>query len=77
MLEDWDRTVDNDNTIREQGRRIQETLESHGVPVDFEGAYKGPSVTQYLIRPGYVERKVRGETQTHQDQGQQDHHTGQ
>ncbi len=62
MLEDWDRTVDNDNTIREQGRRIQETLESHGVPVDFEGAYKGPSVTQYLIRPGYVERKVRGET---------------
>ncbi len=62
MLEDWDRTVDNDNTIREQGRRIQETLEAHGVPVDFEGAYKGPSVTQYLIRPGYVERKVRGET---------------
>jgi S-DNA-T family DNA segregation ATPase FtsK/SpoIIIE len=62
MLEDWDRTIDNDDTIREQGRRIQETLESHGVPVDFEGAYKGPSVTQYLIRPGYLERKVRGET---------------
>ena len=32
------------------------------MPVDFEGANKGPSVTQYLIRPGYVERKVRGET---------------
>ena len=34
-----------------------------GVPADFEGAYKGPSVTQYLIKPGYVERKVANETQ--------------
>ncbi|MEZ4611787.1 MAG: FtsK/SpoIIIE domain-containing protein [Caldilineaceae bacterium] len=26
---------------------------------DFEGAYKGPAVTQYLIKPGYVERPWR------------------
>ncbi|MFN3981566.1 MAG: DNA translocase FtsK, partial [Caldilinea sp.] len=30
---------------------------------DFEGAYKGPSVTQYLIKPGYVERKIGNESQ--------------
>jgi S-DNA-T family DNA segregation ATPase FtsK/SpoIIIE len=46
-----------------QGRLIQETLALFGVPADFEGAYKGPSVTQYLIKPGYVERKVGAEAQ--------------
>ncbi len=63
MLNDWERQVDSDDLIRRQGRLIQETLSLFGVPADFEGAYKGPSVTQYLIKPGYVERTVRGETQ--------------
>ena len=62
MLNDWDRHVDSDERIRKQGRLIQETLALFGVPADFEGAYKGPSVTQYLIKPGYLERTVRGET---------------
>jgi S-DNA-T family DNA segregation ATPase FtsK/SpoIIIE len=61
MLNDWERQVDSDDTIRKQGRLIQETLALFGVPADFEGAYKGPSVTQYLIKPGYTERNVRGE----------------
>ncbi|MCB0125717.1 MAG: hypothetical protein KDE58_25860, partial [Caldilineaceae bacterium] len=61
MLSDWERRSDSDDLIREQGRLIQETLALFGVPADFEGAYKGPSVTQYLIKPGYVERTVRGE----------------
>lgn len=61
MLNDWDRRVDSDDLIRSQGRLIQETLGLFGVPADFEGAYKGPSVTQYLIKPGYVTRTVRGE----------------
>ena len=61
MLENWDRTLDNDRLIVEQGLRIQDTLASHGVPVNFEGVNKGPRVTQYLIRPGYIERTVRGE----------------
>jgi DNA segregation ATPase FtsK/SpoIIIE, S-DNA-T family len=61
MLNDWDRHVESDDLIRSQGRLIQETLGLFGVPADFEGAYKGPSVTQYLIKPGYVERTVRGE----------------
>ena len=61
MLQDWDRQVDGDQRIRDQGRLIQETLANFGVPADFEGAYKGPAVTQYLIKPGYIERTVRGE----------------
>ena len=63
MLNDWERQVDSDDLIRRQGRLIQETLSLFGVPADFEGAYKGPSVTQYLIKPGYIERTVRGEPQ--------------
>ncbi|MBW7883225.1 MAG: DNA translocase FtsK 4TM domain-containing protein [Caldilineaceae bacterium] len=63
ILSDWDRITDDDNLIRTQGRLIQETLALFGVPADFEGAYKGPSVTQYLIKPGYVERKVGNEVQ--------------
>ena len=61
MLSDWERRSDSDDLIRQQGRLIQETLSLFGVPADFEGAYKGPSVTQYLIKPGYVERTVQGE----------------
>ena len=61
MLKNWERHSDSDDLIRQQGRMIQETLALFGVPADFEGAYKGPAVTQYLIKPGYVERTVQGE----------------
>ena len=61
ILGNWERIVDGDDVIREQGKLIQETLALFGVPASFEGAYKGPSVTQYLIKPGYVERTVKGE----------------
>jgi S-DNA-T family DNA segregation ATPase FtsK/SpoIIIE len=63
VLNDWERVSDSDELIRQQGRLIQETLALFGVPADFEGAYKGPSVTQYLIKPGYVDRKVGSENQ--------------
>lgn len=61
LLNNWERHSDSDDLIRQQGRMIQETLALFGVPADFEGAYKGPAVTQYLIKPGYVERNVQGE----------------
>ena len=61
MLADWERSADNDDVIRDQGRLIQETLALFGVPADFEGAYKGPAVTQYLVKPGYIERTIGGE----------------
>jgi S-DNA-T family DNA segregation ATPase FtsK/SpoIIIE len=63
ILNDWERVSDSDELIRDQGRLIQDTLALFGVPADFEGAYKGPSVTQYLIKPGYVDRKVGSEQQ--------------
>jgi len=62
MLNNWERHSDSDDLIRDQGRMIQDTLALFGVPADFEGAYKGPAVTQYLIKPGYLERTVQGET---------------
>lgn len=61
MLDSWDRFVDSDDLIRQRGRLIEETLALFGVPADFEGVNAGPTVTQYLIRPGYIERTVRGE----------------
>ncbi|MEM7131276.1 MAG: DNA translocase FtsK 4TM domain-containing protein [Chloroflexota bacterium] len=61
VLKSWDRVVDNDDVIRLQGTQIQETLALFGVPVSFEGVNQGPTVTQYLIRPGYEERVVKGE----------------
>lgn len=61
VLMDWERVTDNDDHIRDQGAQIQETLALFGVPVSFEGVNQGPTVTQYLIRPGYDERVVKGE----------------
>ncbi len=62
MLDSWDRYVDSDEDIRRRGRLIEDTLALFGVPADFEGVNAGPTVTQFLIRPGYVERTIRGET---------------
>ena len=62
MLDFWDRSIDSDDLIRYRGRLLEETLALFGVPADFEGVNAGPTVTQYLIRPGYIERTVRGET---------------
>ena len=62
MLDFWDRSIDSDDLIRYRGRLLEETLALFGVPADFEGVNAGPTVTQYLIRPGYTERTVRGET---------------
>lgn len=61
MLDFWDRSIDSDDLIRFRGRLLEETLALFGVPADFEGVNAGPTVTQYLIRPGYTERTVRGE----------------
>ncbi|MFZ1754642.1 MAG: DNA translocase FtsK 4TM domain-containing protein [Caldilineaceae bacterium] len=62
MLDSWDRYVDSDEDIRRRGRLIEDTLALFGVPADFEGVNAGPTVTQFLIRPGYIERTIRGET---------------
>ena len=61
MLSDWDRFVDSYEKIREKGKMIEKTLELFGVPARFKEVNIGPTVTQYLIEPGYIERTVRGE----------------
>ncbi|MEM7531441.1 MAG: DNA translocase FtsK [Chloroflexota bacterium] len=60
-LRDWERNAENFESIREQGRLIVDTLAQFGVPVSFEEASIGPTVTQYLVKPGYTERTVKGE----------------
>ncbi|MEZ4634555.1 MAG: DNA translocase FtsK 4TM domain-containing protein [Caldilineaceae bacterium] len=62
MLSDWDRYIDSYEKIRERGKMIEKTLELFGVPARFKEVNIGPTVTQYLIEPGYIERTVRGET---------------
>lgn len=61
ILTDWKRHQHNHDEVRKVGRILQKTLIALGVPSDFEGAYTGPVVTQYLMRPGYIERTVNGE----------------
>ena len=51
-----DRIEEDDDRVRKMGTLIQDTLELFGVPASFEGAYTGSAVTQYLIKPGFVER---------------------
>lgn len=57
ILDARERELESDDQIRRCGALLQETLELFGVPSTFEGAYKGPAVTQYLIKPGFIERQ--------------------
>ena len=51
-----ERIEEDDDRVRKMGTLIQDTLELFGVPASFEGAYTGSAVTQYLIKPGFIER---------------------
>jgi len=61
LLASSERYIESFDHIREQGKLIQDTLAQFGVPVSFEEVSMGPTVTQYLIKPGYIERTVKGE----------------
>ena len=56
LLYSRERIEEDDDRVRKMGTLIQDTLELFGVPASFEGAYTGSAVTQYLIKPGFVER---------------------
>ncbi len=47
--------------LAERARIIEDTLNAFGVPVTVVEVNKGPVVTQFGVKPGYVVRKVRGE----------------
>jgi len=45
-----------DEEIREKSRIIEETLAQFGLPVEVAEVRVGPTVTQFGVRPGFVER---------------------
>ncbi len=46
--------------IRRKVRIIEQTLQEFGVPASVVEVNQGPTVTQFGVEPGYVERKVGG-----------------
>jgi S-DNA-T family DNA segregation ATPase FtsK/SpoIIIE len=52
-----------DADVRYKTRIIEETLASFGVPVQVIEVNQGPTVTQFGLDPGYVERRIGGEVQ--------------
>jgi len=49
-----------DEEIREKSRIIEETLAQFGLPVEVAEVRVGPTVTQFGVRPGFVERSGAG-----------------
>ena len=47
---------------RLKSRIIEETLASFGIPAEVVEVRQGPTVTQFAVRPGYVERTLRDGT---------------
>jgi S-DNA-T family DNA segregation ATPase FtsK/SpoIIIE len=46
--------------VRRKTQIIEETLESFGVPASVVEVNQGPTVTQFGLDPGYIERRVAG-----------------
>jgi DNA segregation ATPase FtsK/SpoIIIE, S-DNA-T family len=49
-----------DSDVRRRVQIIEETLSSFGVPVQVVEVNQGPTVTQFGLDPGYIERRVAG-----------------
>jgi S-DNA-T family DNA segregation ATPase FtsK/SpoIIIE len=49
-----------DADVRQKARVIEETLKSFGVPAQVVEVNQGPTVTQFGLDPGYIERRVSG-----------------
>ncbi|MCO6450213.1 MAG: DNA translocase FtsK 4TM domain-containing protein [Caldilineales bacterium] len=61
ILDDFAGTDLTEDDLAERARIIEDTLSAFGVPVTVTEVNRGPVVTQFGLRPGYVNRKVRGE----------------
>ncbi len=46
-----------DDLVEERAVIIQQTLASLGVPAEVVEAQKGPAITQFAVKPGYLERR--------------------
>ncbi len=49
-----------DADVRHRARIIEETLKSFGVPAQVVEVNQGPTVTQFGLDPGYIERRTSG-----------------
>ena len=56
LLNEPEGPVLSDDEIRQKSRTIEETLAQFGLPVEVTGVRVGPTVTQFGIKPGFVER---------------------
>jgi len=59
MLDEPSGPVLSDEEIREKSGIIEETLGQFGLPVEVVEVRVGPTVTQFGVRPGFVERSSR------------------
>jgi DNA segregation ATPase FtsK/SpoIIIE, S-DNA-T family len=55
LLPDYN-TIPDEKQIRTNARKIENTLAEFGVPARVIGFRVGPTVTQYALEPGYIER---------------------
>ncbi|MFN8497462.1 MAG: DNA translocase FtsK [Anaerolineae bacterium] len=58
MLEKGSKVRYREDEVRERSRIIEETLSAFGVPAKVVTVNQGPTVTQYGVEPGYMERKA-------------------
>ncbi|MEJ2732299.1 MAG: DNA translocase FtsK [Anaerolineae bacterium] len=49
-----------DTDVRRKVKLIEETLDSFGVPAQVVEVSQGPTITQFGLDPGYIERRVAG-----------------
>ncbi len=61
ILEDFEGGDLTEEDLTERARIIEDTLAAFGVPVTVIEVNRGPVVTQFGLKPGFVTKKVRGE----------------
>ncbi|HOV31608.1 MAG TPA: DNA translocase FtsK, partial [Anaerolineaceae bacterium] len=61
LLEDEKPVIANQATINTNAAIIEKTLQDFGIPAKVVGYRVGPSVTQYAVEPGYIEKGANEE----------------
>jgi S-DNA-T family DNA segregation ATPase FtsK/SpoIIIE len=59
LLDEVDGPAVSESEVAEKSRLIEETLAQFGLPVEVAEVHVGPSVTQFGVKPGYVDRGGR------------------
>ena len=56
LLDEGDGPAVSESEVAEKSRLIEQTLAQFGLPVEVAEVHVGPSVTQFGVKPGYVDR---------------------